>query len=76
VWKKWGKPSLYGLWRLQQPTEVVLVEGESDCHTLWHHGFAALGVPGAKMSLPSFPTARETRSAMTPIARSIQAKIN
>ena len=27
--------------------EVVLVEGESDVHTLWHHGIPALGLPGA-----------------------------
>ena len=26
---------------------VTLVEGELDCHTLWHHGIPALGVPGA-----------------------------
>jgi hypothetical protein len=26
---------------------VVLVEGESDCHTLWFHGIPALGIPGA-----------------------------
>ena len=26
---------------------VVIVEGESDCHTLWHHGINAVGVPGA-----------------------------
>jgi hypothetical protein len=26
---------------------VALVEGESDCHTLWHHGIPALGLPGA-----------------------------
>ena len=26
---------------------MVLVEGESDCHTLWHHGVEALGIPGA-----------------------------
>jgi hypothetical protein len=25
----------------------VLVEGESDCWTLWHHGFPALGLPGS-----------------------------
>jgi hypothetical protein len=24
-----------------------LVEGESDCHTLWYHGIPALGIPGA-----------------------------
>ena len=26
---------------------TVLVEGESDCHTLWHHGAEAIGIPGA-----------------------------
>ena len=26
---------------------MVLVEGESDCHTLWYHGIPALGIPGA-----------------------------
>ena len=26
---------------------MVLVEGESDCHTLWHHGVEAVGIPGA-----------------------------
>jgi hypothetical protein len=25
----------------------VLVEGERDCHTLWHHGVEALGISGA-----------------------------
>jgi len=28
----------------------VLVEGESDCWTLWYHQFPALGLPGAKMA--------------------------
>ena len=49
-WKSGTKPCLYGLHRLAEARgsgEVVLVEGESDCHTLWHHGIAALGVPGA-----------------------------
>ena len=27
---------------------LILVEGESDCWTLWHAGFPALGLPGAK----------------------------
>ena len=26
---------------------MVLVEGESDCHTLWFHEIPALGIPGA-----------------------------
>lgn len=50
-WKKSAaKPCLYGLNRLtgvRQSGQMVLVEGESDCHTLWHHGIAALGLPGA-----------------------------
>ncbi len=49
-WRKGSRPTLYGFWRLNCIREagyVVLVEGESDCHTLWHHGIEALGVPGA-----------------------------
>jgi hypothetical protein len=49
-WRKGSKPTLYGLWRMERVREagyVVLVEGESDCHTLWHHDIEALGVPGA-----------------------------
>jgi putative DNA primase/helicase len=49
-WRKSDKATLYGLWRLDDARDkgfVLLVEGESDCHTLWHHGYPALGVPGA-----------------------------
>jgi hypothetical protein len=49
--RKGDKHHLYGLWRLDEAREagfVVLVEGESDCHTLWHHGFAAVGIPGSR----------------------------
>ena len=49
-WRKGSHPSLYGLWRLEDAREagfVVLVEGESDCHTLWLHGIPALGIPGS-----------------------------
>jgi hypothetical protein len=49
-WKSGTKPCLYGLHRLamvQAAGYVVLVEGESDCHTLWSHGAPALGIPGA-----------------------------
>jgi putative DNA primase/helicase len=44
-----GVARLHGCWRGWHPPtpEVVLVEGESDCHTLWHHGIPALGIPGA-----------------------------
>ena len=42
----------YGLHRLaaaRTAGELVVVEGESDCWTLWHHGYAAIGFPGASM---------------------------
>jgi hypothetical protein len=46
-WKSGSKPLLYGLWRMQPEPFIVVVEGESDCHTLWHHGINAVGLPGA-----------------------------
>jgi hypothetical protein len=49
-WKSGSKPCLYGLNRIADARDkghVVLVEGESDAHTLWHHGIPAIGLPGA-----------------------------
>lgn len=49
-WKTGARTSLYGLSRLDAARKagyVVIVEGESDCHTLWHHGIPAVGLPGA-----------------------------
>lgn len=49
-WPKGSKAAPYGLWRLADGRKagyVVLVEGESDAQTLWHHGIPALGIPGA-----------------------------
>jgi hypothetical protein len=49
-WSAGSRTTLYGLWRLEAVRNrgyVVLVEGESDCHTLWYAGFPALGVAGA-----------------------------
>jgi DNA primase len=49
-WKPGGKPYLYGLNRIADARatgHVVLVEGESDVHTLWHYGIPAIGLPGA-----------------------------
>lgn len=42
----------YGLWKLPRwrsegVTDLAVVEGESDCWTLWHHGIAAVGIPGS-----------------------------
>jgi hypothetical protein len=48
--KSGDKPTLYGLSRLDRvraARRAVLVEGASDCHTLWWHGIPALGLPGA-----------------------------
>lgn len=49
-WKSGSKPCLYGLARLDTDCSrdyAVIVEGESDAHTLWYHDEPALGVPGA-----------------------------
>jgi AAA domain len=43
----------YGLERLEEARKagyLVLVEGESDCWTLWYHQIHALGLPGAEMA--------------------------
>lgn len=48
-----GRITPYGLQRLDEARKagyLVLVEGESDCWTLWYHGFPALGLPGAEMA--------------------------
>jgi len=49
-WRTGSKPVLYGLWDLEAAKKfryVCVVEGESDAQTLWHNGFAAIGLPGA-----------------------------
>lgn len=48
--RRGDKHRLYGLWKLEEAREAgyaVLVEGESDSHTLWFHGEPAVGIPGA-----------------------------
>jgi hypothetical protein len=49
-WPK-GRPlAAYGLWKLGEAGRagfLILVEGESDTWTLWHHGLPGLGLPGA-----------------------------
>jgi hypothetical protein len=49
-WRSGDQPLPYGLRLLDEARAagfVVLVEGESDCHTLWFHELPALGIPGA-----------------------------
>lgn len=49
TWVTGGRVVPYGLWlKLNREAKaVVLVEGESDAHSMWHMGFPCLGVPGA-----------------------------
>ncbi|NTW28885.1 MAG: hypothetical protein HGA39_05915 [Coriobacteriia bacterium] len=50
VWRKGARVAPYGLDRLSDARKagyIILVEGESDAQTLWHHGEPALGLPGA-----------------------------
>lgn len=52
-WPKGAKLTPYGLDRLAAARGkgfLILVEGESDAWTLWHHGIPALGTPGADMA--------------------------
>lgn len=53
LWSKGpGEIVPYGLERLDEARKagyLILVEGESDCWTLWYHHFPALGIPGAEM---------------------------
>jgi len=49
-WRRGSKLIPYGLWRLDLARKLgyaIRVEGESDCHTAWHHGLPAFGIPGA-----------------------------
>lgn len=49
-WPKGAKIGPYGLWLLATWSDpyVLLVEGESDAQTCWHHGIPCLGIPGAQ----------------------------
>ncbi len=54
-----GKICLYGAWRLPEICKkgyAVLVEGESDTHSLWYMGIPAIGVAGAAMFKPEQAT--------------------
>ena len=50
IWRRGDKTTLYGLAKLKEIREagwVIIVEGETDCWTLWFHDLPALGLPGA-----------------------------
>ncbi len=49
-WPKGQPLAAYGSWRIDGANRagfLILVEGESDCWALWHHGLPALGIPGS-----------------------------
>jgi hypothetical protein len=49
-WRSGDKPVPYGLKLLREARKagfVVLVEGESDCHSLWFYEIPAIGIRGA-----------------------------
>ena len=52
-WPKSVPVCAYGRWRIHEAAKngvLIVVEGESDCWTLWHHGVPALGLPGSGMA--------------------------
>ena len=56
-WKSGSKTFPYGLWRLKEAKKkgwILLVEGESDCWTLWFYGLPALGIPGKSTWRPEW----------------------
>lgn len=56
-WRRGSRVMLYGLERLAEAHKagwLLLVEGESDCWTLWHHGLPALGIPGKDVWQPGW----------------------
>jgi len=56
AWEKGNHTMLYGLDRLNEIKKlrwVLLVEGESDCWTLWSHPLPALGIPGKSVRQPA-----------------------
>jgi hypothetical protein len=46
-WQRGAKVFAYGLWRIRKEKSVTIIEGESDCHTLWFHGINSVGLPGS-----------------------------
>lgn len=49
-WEKGATVIPYGLHQLAATTDyLTIVEGESDCWTLWMYGIPALGIPGANI---------------------------
>lgn len=54
-WQKGNRAQPYGLDRFNHSAGyVVLVEGESDAHTLWLFNVPAVGIPGASMWKPQW----------------------
>ncbi len=48
-----AEPVPYGLWKLKENSssnDLIIVEGELNCWTLWWNDFTALGLPGAEFA--------------------------
>ena len=62
-WQPGARPLPYGLWLAQNrlAKALVLVEGESDAHTLWLLGFPALGIPGSCAFQAEWPALLQDR---------------
>lgn len=56
-WQPGARVMPYGLQRLPEARRagwMLLVEGESDCWTCWHHRLPALGIPGKSTWRPEW----------------------
>lgn len=63
LWAPGTQPVPYGLWLpLNRDAKgLMLVEGESDAHTLWKMGLPGLGIPGAATFRPAWAAALRDR---------------
>jgi hypothetical protein len=66
-WPKGVALAAYGSERIDRANKagvLIIVEGESDCWTLWHYDLPALGIPGANAAKVILPEHVETVGAV------------
>ncbi len=56
AWRRGDKVALYGqaMGEARRAGWAMIVEGESDCWTLWHYGLPAAGIPGKSTWRPEW----------------------